>query len=207
MSERRTQIEGIDDLKKNYLIVFDNCNQPNKVRTFEEISTHIRNDENQDSIYYDGKVIILYLKNIIKNDKIKLEIGDNPEKLKKLLLCFNKSGEELLKEEDSFMNEIGKKVVEFNDSVYDRIAALESEYLEMKQKKAEKIIKEKDEEIAQKNAALAQNKEEIAQKNEVITQKDESLIKSAIALKHAGLSNEEIANITNLSIDVIKNLK
>ena len=221
MSERRTQIEGIDDLKKNYLIVFDNCNQPNKVRTFEEISTHIRNDENQDSIYYDGKVIILYLKNIIKNDKIKLEIGDNPEKLKKLLLCFNKSGEELLKEEDSFMNEIGKKVVEFNDSVYDRIAALESEYLEMKQKKAEKIIKEKDEEIAQKNAALAQNKEEItqkdealarnkeeiAQKNEVITQKDESLIKSAIALKHAGLSNEEIANITNLSIEDIKNLK
>ena len=119
------------------------------------------------------------------------------------------------------MNEIGKKVVEFNDSVYDRIAALESEYLEMKQKKAEKIIKEKDKEIAQKNAALAQNKEEITQKDkeitqkdkeiteskEVITQKDESLIKSAIALKHAGLSNEEIANITSLSIDVIKNLK
>ena len=105
------------------------------------------------------------------------------------------------------MNEIGKKVVEFNDSVYDRIAALESEYLEMKQKKAEKIIKEKDEALAQKDKEITKSKEKIAQKDKEITESKESLIKSAIALKHAGLSNEEIANITNLSIDVIKNLK
>ena len=63
------------------------------------------------------------------------------------------------------------------------------------------------EEIAQKDKEITQKDKEITESKEVTTQKDESLIKSAIALKHAGLSNEEIANITSLSVDVIKNLK
>ena len=174
------------------------------------------------------------MKNIDKNDKINVGIGDNPKKLSKFLLCFNQNGEDLMREEDKFMNEIGKKVVEFNNNIYERIAALETEYKEYERKRMDAELKaknatldqikneniamsealaEKDEALAKKDEALAKNNELIAKNNEALAEKDEtiaknneSLIKSAKILKQKGLTNEEISNITSLSIEVVEAL-
>ena len=139
------------------------------------------------------------------------------------------------------MNEIGKKVVEFNNNIYERIAALETEYKEYERKRMDAELKaknatldqikneniamsealaEKDEVIAKNNEALAKKDEALAKNNELIAKKDEalaekdealannneSLIKSAKILKQKGLTNEEISNITSLSIEVVEAL-
>ena len=60
--------------------------------------------------------------------------------------------------------------------------------------------------LAKKDEALAKNNELIAKKDETIAKNNESLIKSAKILKQKGLTNEEISNITSLSIEVVEAL-
>ena len=146
------------------------------------------------------------MKNIDKNDKINVGIGDNPKKLSKFLLCFNQNGEDLMREEDKFMNEIGKKVVEFNNNIYERIAALETEYKEYERKRMDAELKAKNATLDQiKNENIAMS-EALAEKDEALAKNNESLIKSAKILKQKGLTNEEISNITSLSIEVVEAL-
>ena len=48
--------------------------------------------------------------------------------------------------------------------------------------------------------------EALAKKDEALAKNNESLIKSAKILKQKGLTNEEISNITSLSIEVVEAL-
>ena len=232
--ERKNIIKVISDMKKFYLIVFDNCNETDNETVYEEFVINKNINGNFHSKYYKGKVTIIHLKNIDKNDKINVGIGDNPKKLSKFLLCFNQNGEDLMREEDKFMNEIGKKVVEFNNNIYERIAALETEYKEYERKRMDAELKaknatldqikneniamsealaknnelrvKKDEALAEKDETIAKKDEMIAKNNETLAKNNESLIKSAKILKQKGLTNEEISNITSLSIEVVEAL-
>ena len=200
-------ITSIVDMPINYTIVFDNKNAPDD-KTCCDVLPSIMYRDGKLNIYYKGKIILLYLKNIDENAKI--NIGRNSEKLIKFLLCFKKTKDELLKEDDFIMKQVGKKIEEFNNNYDEKIAALYRDFFEAQKRKElnekDNVINEKDNVINEKDDIIAEQKNVINEKNNVINTKDNVILSLAKKLKDSGTSITEIALMTKLDIKVIENL-
>ena len=64
----------------------------------------------------------------------------------------------------------------------------------------------RDKRIAQQEEQLTQQEEQLAQQGEQLAQQEKALLVTAKALKNTGMNIEQIANLTNLPIEKIKEL-
>ena len=213
LEESKSYVTNISELEKNHVIIFDNCTSPSDGRLYTEIFCATRRDgmtknfyENK---YYDGEVIIFYLNNIMKSDKIKGSEDRSVEILKSLKY----NSDELLESGDEFMKELGERVKAFNADELKREAAFEAMWEEINKRAIEKKVRslEKSEEEARREIADANERaikaeKETAQAREEIAQAKEKVIASAKEFKALGLPIEKIMDLTGLDKDTINNL-
>ena len=70
----------------------------------------------------------------------------------------------------------------------------------------DKRIAQQEEQLTQQGEQLAQQGEQLAQQGEQLAQQEKALLVTAKALKNTGMNIEQIANLTNLPIEKIKEL-
>lgn len=206
LEESKSYVTNISELEKNHVIIFDNCTSPSDGRLYTEIFCATRRDgmtknfyENK---YYDGEVIIFYLNNIMKSDKIKGSEDRSVEILKSLKY----NSDELLESGDEFMKELGERVKAFNADELKREAAFEAMWEEINKRAIEKKVRslEKSEEEARREIAEANERAVKAEKE--TAQAKEKVIASAKEFKALGLPIEKIMDLTGLDKDTINNL-
>ena len=231
-------ISKLNDIQSYYLIVFDNYDKPTS-SVSEEILI-LRKENNKYETYYPGKIILYYLKNINKNDKIPSEDKTNTKeeerikRLKKLLGSFTKSGRELQKDGDLLMTKIGNRIEEFNSDEERRRAAFEYEWKQINDRRLQhendglakeieglsktvnKLTNENEDLKSlnqKKDTAIEELSAENQKKDTLLSEKDSMLsVKNNViatlvnSLKSLGKTNEEIATITGLSVEEVKNM-
>lgn len=206
LEESKSYVTNISELEKNHVIIFDNCTSPSDGRLYTEIFCATRRDgmtkNFYESKYYDREVIIFYLNNIMKSDKIECSEDRSVEILKSLKY----NSDELLESGDEFMKELGERVKEFNADELKREAAFEAMWEEINKRAIEKKVRslEKSEEEARREIAEANERAVKAEKETAQTK--EKVIASASKFKKLGLSIEEIMELTGLDKDTINNL-
>ena len=224
-------ISKLNDIQSYYLIVFDNYDK--STSSISEEILILRKENNKYETYYPGKIILYYLKNVNKNDKIPLEDKTNTKeeerikRLKKLLGSFTKSGRELQKDGDLLMTKIGNRIEEFNSDEERRRAAFEYEWKQINDRRLQhendglakeieglknenedlKSLNQKKDNVIEELSVENQKKDTAIEELSAENQKKDNVIATLVNnLKGLGKTNEEIATITGLSVEEVNNM-